>query len=102
MTDAKLRDKYYSEEVRPVQKPQTYPNLNGGEKNRSFLTCKVKPEAQKTTGHVETRGKTRRKCTTDSVCIPVCNEAAGEVLLSGKVHQVNVVNRLLFRDYGVS
>lgn len=59
MTDAELRDKYYSEEVRPVQKPPTYPNLNGGEKNRSFFTCKVKPEAQKTTGHVETRGKTR-------------------------------------------
>lgn len=47
--------------VRPVGK--TYHRPDRVEKNRSFPTCEVKPEAQKTTGHVETRGKTHsRQC----------------------------------------
>lgn len=96
----KLRDKYFSRATPSLKNIiETYPSPNRMGKNRSFLTCKVKPEAQKTTRHVETRGKTRDNTQT-TVFVSLC-QAARALLLSGKVCKVNVIafNFPLFCNY---
>lgn len=101
-TVTELKDKYSSRGYAQFKNiTQTHHSPNRVEKNRSFLTCKLKPAAQKTTGHVETRGKTGEN-TQFAVFVSLC-EAAGQMLLSGKVHKANVtaLNCPLFWDYVV-